>query len=441
MFSGQVFVRLCARAPLRPTIRFASKGRDTNLAAPRRTMSCRALADDSDGTEMTYRYDKRIHKRWTFGPGERKAMDIAFTPLFKAGGDKRLTLEQGLLRLRYKAALAGDLAALRELLRLIRDNDAARDKQMRALNWNGFVQPYEESVSAAPAMLLLRIGHWVARSDYNVFRLAPWVADVADARVGPFSAERWQDLRQHEICSAEDLANVVPYSLEDDPNYCAGPPKRPAGSTRFKKGQSGNPRGRPRKSARQPRFALPFGGFLEEFVEISIDGAVRQMTRAEMLIWQAGLRAVKGDEAIQNLLARHVNAVRHERFRNPLPKPTIGTIVVGDDDDDVDDTIIAEPVAREWTIDDEIFAPRCRKFALLQPWIVEAAVQRLAPGALNEAEQKVVVRATSKPHTVAWPEWWAPALRKRVALKPGEPRVRTLRWPEQSVFPSGKWIL
>lgn len=68
---------------------------------------------------------------------------------------------------------------------------------------------------------------------------------------------------------------------------------------------------------------------------------------------------------------------------------------------------------------------RTRKHALLEPWIVMAALARLDRDALNEEEQAVVVRSTSTPHKVNWPGWWSPALRKRQRVDRRQPRVRT----------------
>ena len=42
----------------------------------------------------------------------------------------------------------------------------------------------------------------------------------------------------------------------------------------------------------------------------------------------------------------------------------------------------------------------------LKPWIVEAALARMAPKQLSADEQRVVVTSTRTPHKVAWPEWW-----------------------------------
>ena len=42
----------------------------------------------------------------------------------------------------------------------------------------------------------------------------------------------------------------------------------------------------------------------------------------------------------------------------------------------------------------------------LKPWIVEQALARIGPGALNIEQQRTVVAATRTPSKVRWPGWW-----------------------------------
>jgi hypothetical protein len=43
---------------------------------------------------------------------------------------------------------------------------------------------------------------------------------------------------------------------------------------------------------------------------------------------------------------------------------------------------------------------------VLEPWLVEAALTRLARG-LSPADQRTIVKATRTPRKVKWPEWWS----------------------------------
>ncbi len=43
----------------------------------------------------------------------------------------------------------------------------------------------------------------------------------------------------------------------------------------------------------------------------------------------------------------------------------------------------------------------------LKPWIVQAAVERLAAKQLSADEQAIVVASTRTPEKVDWPDWWS----------------------------------
>ena len=53
-----------------------------------------------------------------------------------------------------------------------------------------------------------------------------------------------------------------------------------------------------------------------------------------------------------------------------------------------------------------IFSSRAKKTDLIEPWLVEAALARFGDKRLTIDQQRLVVRKTSNPKTVSWPEWW-----------------------------------
>jgi hypothetical protein len=87
---------------------------------------------------------------------------------------------------------------------------------------------------------------------------------------------------------------------EDKPEYAVGfgkPPRR----TRFCKGQSGNPKGRPRGSK---NLATMMEKVLKERVVISENGKRRRITKREALIKQLVNKAIAGDpRSIKLMLA------------------------------------------------------------------------------------------------------------------------------------------
>ena len=78
--------------------------------------------------------------------------------------------------------------------------------------------------------------------------------------------------------------------------YC-----RPPASTRFKKGHSGNPRGRP-KGAKN--FATYFSEILRQKISVREGSEVRRISKVEALLHSVVLKAIKGDpKALSSIIA------------------------------------------------------------------------------------------------------------------------------------------
>ena len=43
---------------------------------------------------------------------------------------------------------------------------------------------------------------------------------------------------------------------------------------------------------------------------------------------------------------------------------------------------------------------------ILEPWLVEAALERLGTRRLTEPQQREILKVTRLPHKVQWPSWW-----------------------------------
>jgi len=69
--------------------------------------------------------------------------------------------------------------------------------------------------------------------------------------------------------------------------------RQPPRSSRFRKGQSGNPRGRPKNRHRE----IPYGAVLGQMVTIREDGRERRVTAAEAFLLQLTQKGVAGDSA------------------------------------------------------------------------------------------------------------------------------------------------
>lgn len=118
--------------------------------------------------------------------------------------------------------------------------------------------------------------------------------------------------------------------MHDDnkPGYC-----RPPRHTRFRAGQSGNPKGRPR-GAKGLRAELK--AELDERISITSDGKTRRLSKRRLIIKALAAKAAKGDvRAADKLLSLVIQAEGFEELRGP-------TMSLGSDEAGVLDAWLAD---------------------------------------------------------------------------------------------------
>jgi Family of unknown function (DUF5681) len=96
---------------------------------------------------------------------------------------------------------------------------------------------------------------------------------------------------------------------------------RPPVSTRFKPGQSGNPRGRPKGAKNLVAY---FSEALKRKVSVKEGGRIREVTKLEGIAVTTVDRALKGDYRVLPTIIAFEREISSIQERENLPTPTIG---------------------------------------------------------------------------------------------------------------------
>lgn len=168
--------------------------------------------------------------------------------------------------------------------------------------------------------------------------------------------------------------------------------------TRFAKGQSGNPRGRPRK-AQEPRVSA-FDVIIDKTLSVTQGGRTRELTLEEALQHKTYEEALAGNRPARREVLKMI-AKREKWLADKRPaRHAITTSQEGDPDNAVDALLILGIVNH---------APGQREpndpydRYLLEPWAVHAALHRSARRKLSERDISEIRRCTRDPDSLQWP--------------------------------------
>jgi Family of unknown function (DUF5681) len=175
-------------------------------------------------------------------------------------------------------------------------------------------------------------------------------------------------------------------------------PGRPPLATRFRKGESGNPKGRP-KGRKQPP-ASAFEIVLDRRLTVTQNGKPRELTLEEALQLRTYRDALAGKRLAIRAVLKMI-AIREKWLAAHAPKPAPVERVIEREPENANETLIllgiAEPDTRPTDFIDE------GERLLLRGWAVQAALSRPGRRRLSAEAVAAIKRCTKNPDALRWP--------------------------------------
>ena len=176
------------------------------------------------------------------------------------------------------------------------------------------------------------------------------------------------------------------------------PTQAPTGS-RFRKGQSGNPKGRPRSERATPGSA--FDIVIDKTLTVTQGGVPREVTVEEALQHRTYQDAIAGNRSARREVLKMIVAREKYLSAHQPPQPQI-EILSECDPENAEAAMLLLGIAvpdAERGVSRDVGPP-----LQLEPWAVQAALSRRRGGqGLTEEEVSQIKRCTRAADTLRWP--------------------------------------
>lgn len=178
-------------------------------------------------------------------------------------------------------------------------------------------------------------------------------------------------------------------------------PGRPPMASRFRKGQSGNPKGRPR--AAKERSASAFDVVIDRTLTVVQNGEAREVTVEEALQHKTYQDAIAGNRAAMREVLRMIaRREAHLAAEAPAARPP-QIVFESADPDNVNEALVLLGIAERDTGLPHPNPNDPYERLYLQTWAVQAALNRRGHKPFTEQELKEIKSCTRAPGTLRWP--------------------------------------
>jgi len=166
------------------------------------------------------------------------------------------------------------------------------------------------------------------------------------------------------------------------------------GATRFQKGQSGNPKGRPKR--RRPNVSA-FDIIIDKTLTVTQNGVERELSVDEALRLQTYREALKGSKMAIRQVLKMIEK-REAALAKLHPSKAFVTTVIEYESDNADEAMRILGIAT----DVYPHGPQVRRLRL-QTWAAQAGLSRAGRRTLSDNEISEIERCTLEPGTLRWP--------------------------------------
>lgn len=177
-------------------------------------------------------------------------------------------------------------------------------------------------------------------------------------------------------------------------------PRQPPASKRFRKGESGNPKGRPR--ARREQQASAFDILIDRTLTVTHNGQPREVTVEEALQHKTYQDAIAGDRSARREVLKMI--AKREKWlaaKAPKHRPIEWLMEPLDPENAIEALLLLEIAERDtrWAAENDPYV-RLK----LQPWAVQAALSRKGRRTLSKQDVDAIKRCTKDAETLRWPK-------------------------------------